>query len=147
MTPLPNRRSSSSSKLDAGVAGECGPAVTDEHRINEELALIDQPGVERVRGEGRPADGQVAADGGTPLTRYVQARVPKCDIRPSSDRRHGSRVLEPAIRGRSSVGGAGRAGRQRHGHRADHAVRWCAVVLVEDFDTGCTSGSGDAHGD
>src|SRR5437879_822681 len=35
-----------------------------------------------------------AADGGTPLTRYVQARVPKCDIRPSSERRHGSRVLE-----------------------------------------------------
>jgi len=87
-----------------------------------------------------------AADGGTPLTRYIQARVPKCDIRPSSERRHGSRVLEP-IRSRSSVGGAGRAGRQRHGHRADHAIRWCAVVLVEDFDTGCTSGSGDAHGD
>src|SRR5437899_4797089 len=40
-----------------------------------------------------------AADGGTPLTRYVQARVPKCDIRPSSEGRHGSRVLEPAIRG------------------------------------------------
>src|SRR5437879_4699680 len=38
-----------------------------------------------------------AADGGTPLTRYVQARVPKCDIRPSSERRHGSRVLEPAV--------------------------------------------------
>jgi len=39
-----------------------------------------------------------AADEGTPLTRYVQARVPKCDIRPSSERRHGSRVLEPAFR-------------------------------------------------
>ncbi len=38
-----------------------------------------------------------AAERGTPLTRYVQARVPKCDIRPSSERRHGSRVLEPAI--------------------------------------------------
>ncbi|MEA2716944.1 MAG: hypothetical protein QOI99_1261, partial [Actinomycetota bacterium] len=35
-------------------------ASTDEHRMDEELALIDQPGVERVRGEGRPADGQVA---------------------------------------------------------------------------------------
>ena len=35
----------------------------DRHRINEELALIDQPGIERVRGEGRPADGQVAGGG------------------------------------------------------------------------------------
>src|SRR5437667_8123611 len=51
-------------QLDAGVAGECGLAVTDEHRINEELALIDQPGVERVGGEGRPADGQVSGGGG-----------------------------------------------------------------------------------
>src|SRR5436190_23183352 len=50
-------------QLDAGVAGECGLAFTDEHRINEELALIDQPGVERVRGEGRAADGQVAGGG------------------------------------------------------------------------------------
>ena len=41
-----------------------------------------------------------AADGGTPLTRYVQARVSKCDMRPSSERRHGSCVLEPAFRGR-----------------------------------------------
>src|SRR5207248_10350262 len=50
-------------QLDAGVAGECGLAFTDEHRMDEELALIDQPGVERVRGEGRPADGQVAGGG------------------------------------------------------------------------------------
>src|SRR5205807_7388893 len=32
-------------QLDAGVAGECGLAFTDEHRMNEELALIDQLGV------------------------------------------------------------------------------------------------------
>src|ERR1700737_206534 len=38
-----------------------------------------------------------ATDGGTPLTRYGEARVPKCDIRPSSERRHGSRALEPAF--------------------------------------------------
>jgi hypothetical protein len=42
-------------QLDAGVAGECGLSFTDEHRINEELALVDQPGVERVRRESRPA--------------------------------------------------------------------------------------------
>ena len=36
-------------QLEAGVGGECGLAFTDEHRINEELALIDQPSVERVR--------------------------------------------------------------------------------------------------
>jgi hypothetical protein len=29
----------------------------------------------------------------------VQARVPKCDIRPSSERRHGSHVLEPGFEG------------------------------------------------
>jgi hypothetical protein len=50
-------------QLDAGVAGERGLSFTDEHRINEELALVDQPGVERVRREGRPADGQVARGG------------------------------------------------------------------------------------
>src|SRR5207247_8689540 len=38
-----------------------------------------------------------AADGGAPPARYVQARVPKCDIRPSAEQRHGSRVLEPAL--------------------------------------------------
>ena len=36
-------------QLDTGVAGECGLAFTDEHRIDEELAPIDQPGVERAR--------------------------------------------------------------------------------------------------
>src|SRR5436309_15091911 len=50
-------------QLDAGVAGKCGLAFTDDHRMNEELALIDQPGAERVRGEGRPADGEVAGGG------------------------------------------------------------------------------------
>src|SRR5215211_9405979 len=50
-------------QLDAGVAEECGLSFTDEHRIHEELALIDQPGVERVRREGRPTDGQVAGGG------------------------------------------------------------------------------------
>src|SRR5213078_1546123 len=105
-------------QLDAGVAGECGLAFTDEHRINEELALIDRPGVERVRGEGRSADGQVAADGGTPLARYVQARVPKCDIRPSSERRHGSRVR------------AGGAARRAAEHPPRAAQRRVLRVLV-----------------
>src|SRR4051794_33972740 len=50
-------------QLDVGVSGERGLAFTDEHRIHEELALVDQPGVERVRGEGRPGDGQVAGGG------------------------------------------------------------------------------------
>ena len=36
-------------QLDTGVAEERGLSVTDEHRINEELALIDQTGIERVR--------------------------------------------------------------------------------------------------
>src|SRR5260370_22657267 len=48
---------------DAGVAGERGLAFTDEDRIHEEVALVDQPGVERVRREGRPADGHVAGGG------------------------------------------------------------------------------------
>src|SRR3954471_10984159 len=55
-------------QLDPGVPGECGLACTDEHRMNEELALIDQPSVERVRGEGRPADGQVAGGGRLDVT-------------------------------------------------------------------------------
>src|SRR5664280_2793849 len=50
-------------QLDAGVAGECGLSVTEEHRIHEELALVDQPGVERVRREGRTPDGQIARGG------------------------------------------------------------------------------------
>ena len=35
--------------------------MTDEHRPNEDVALIDQPSVERVCCEGRPADGEVAS--------------------------------------------------------------------------------------
>ena len=49
--------------LDAGVAGECGLAFTYEHRVDEELAPNDQPAVERVPGEGRPADVHVASRG------------------------------------------------------------------------------------
>src|SRR4029079_18476020 len=44
---------------DARVAGERGLPITDDQRVHEELALVDQPGVEGVRGEGRPGDAQV----------------------------------------------------------------------------------------
>ena len=50
-------------QLDAGVAGERRLSSTDEHRINEELALIDQPGVQRMGSEGRAADSQIARGG------------------------------------------------------------------------------------
>jgi len=44
-------------QLDPSGAGEGGLPSTDEHGMHEELALIDQPGVERVRRESRLADG------------------------------------------------------------------------------------------
>lgn len=43
--------------LDASVARECRLPGSDEYRIHEELALVDQPGVERLRCEGRSPDG------------------------------------------------------------------------------------------
>src|SRR5829696_9601555 len=37
-------------QLGAGVAGECGLALTDEHRTNEEVAFIDHAGRTTRRG-------------------------------------------------------------------------------------------------
>jgi hypothetical protein len=39
---------------DAGVARKRRLTVTEGHRSHEEVALIDQPGVKRRRGEYRP---------------------------------------------------------------------------------------------
>jgi len=41
----------------AAVPGEGGLADSDENRIHEELALVDEPRVERLRREGRSPDG------------------------------------------------------------------------------------------
>ena len=50
-------------QLEAGVARKCGLASTGEHRIDEEVTLIDQPRVERMCREGRPAHREVAGGG------------------------------------------------------------------------------------
>src|SRR6266545_767053 len=92
-------------QLDAGVAGECGLSFTDEHRINEELALIDQPGVERVRREGRPADGQVAGGGRLHVADRIGVEA----------------ALEPRVGGRDDV--------QRRGVDGGSATRSWALDL------------------
>src|SRR6185312_4434099 len=74
-------------QLEAGVSGECGLAVADDHRTHEEVALIDQPGVERVCGKARAANGQVA-DGG-------RLQV--------ADRSGVEAALEPGVAGRHRV--------------------------------------------
>jgi NAD(P)-dependent dehydrogenase (short-subunit alcohol dehydrogenase family) len=48
---------------DAVHPGECGLAPTHDHRIREEVALVDQTGVEGGPGDGRPADGHVGRGG------------------------------------------------------------------------------------
>ena len=142
---------------------------TSRRRRSDRPRAGRQGSAERFRGDA-PAR-SVSASGRSPRqpecqrprSRWAPHAVVRSDrstraARPERSpirRRASSSVTAPSCRspsgppmiGQSSVGSAGRSGRQGHGHRADHAVRWCAIVVVEDLDPGCASGSGDAHGD
>jgi hypothetical protein len=58
---LPKRRSSSSSSLQADVVREGALAASHENRREEQVAFIDQPGPERMRGKLGTAHGEVTS--------------------------------------------------------------------------------------
>src|SRR5438093_10963883 len=51
-------------EVGAGVAGQRGLASADEDGTDEQMALIDQPGLESVRREVRPPHGEMTGGRG-----------------------------------------------------------------------------------
>src|SRR5215472_3560344 len=67
---LRRRRSSLERQLKAGVAREGTITIPNNDRRNEQVTDIHQASLERVGGEGRPADGEVSCRRGfLPLNR------------------------------------------------------------------------------
>ena len=50
-------------QIQAHAVGQRGRAAADDHRIEEQLALVDEPGGQRLRRQVRPADRQVGRSG------------------------------------------------------------------------------------
>jgi hypothetical protein len=87
MTPMLNRRSSSSSSSARVSLGQRAFASTEEYGPDEELALVDQPGLERVRRDVRAAHGQITRGRGFHVADRVGVEA----------------ALEPSLGGRCSL--------------------------------------------
>ena len=62
-TPLAKRCSSTSSRSRETPSGRARGPAADDDRVEEEVDVVDETGGERVGGEGRAADGDVAVGG------------------------------------------------------------------------------------
>ena len=88
-TTSPTRSTDTRSRRGVDVVGQRPGATTDQHRVQEQVHVVDQPGAERLGREGRPADADVEHARGLELL----------------DRRRVERRGQPGPRGRDVLEG------------------------------------------